>query len=416
MAAVNGAELDVRILPALAVVLAAAHLCGRVAETLRQPKVIGEITAGILLGPSLLGLVAPSASEMLFGDEVVGALRPIAQVGLLLFMLVVGMELDLEHLRGQGRRAVVISHFSMVVPMLLTVPLALWLHPRFGGGVGRTGFVLFMGAAMAVTALPVLARILRDSGLGSSRIGSLVLTCAAVDDVTVWCVLAGVVAITGASGPADVVEVLIPAALFAAFMVLVVRRLLARAETIPPALAVAFGLASAWITARIGIHAVFGAFLAGAILPGTASSRLALAHRLDTVTSSVLLPAFFAVVGLSTEIGLLDSAGLWGVAALVVVVAIAGKLGGAVLGARLVGEPWADAARIGVLMNTRGLTEIVILTIGLELRVLDRTLFTVMVLMALTTTLMTAPLLARIDRRPTPVPEDEPTLEQQSGS
>jgi Kef-type K+ transport system membrane component KefB len=360
---------------------------------------MGEIVAGILLGPSLLGWLLPSLQQRLFPAEVVDLLGAIAQVGLVLFMFLVGVGLDIEHLRGQGHRAVAISHTSIIVPFLLGAGLAWWLHPRLGGDVSVGSFALFLGAAMAVTAFPVLVRILQDAGLDRTRLGALVLTCAAVDDVTAWCVLAVVVALISSGGPGEVLVTIGASLAFVLVLWIVVRPLLERVRrpSVPAAVALAF--VCAWCTDAIGIHAIFGAFLAGAAMPRSAMFRGELEARLETAATVVLLPVFFAVVGLSTQLGLLDDPYLWGLAALVLLVAVAGKLGGATVAARLTGSTWADATTIGVLMNTRGLTELVILTVGLELGVISETVFTMMVLMALATTFMAAPLLSLIRHR-----------------
>jgi Kef-type K+ transport system membrane component KefB len=389
----TSAEVGMRLLLALAVLLLCARGAGWVAQRCGQPRVMGEIIAGILLGPSLLGLVAPDLQEYLFPTEVVSGLRAIAQVGLVLFMFLVGVGLDPAHLRGQGHRSVVISHASIIAPCLLGAALALWLHPRFAEGEDVVGFALFLGVAMSITAFPVLVRILQESGMDRTRVGALTLTCAAVDDVTAWCLLAVVVALVGAGGPWDVALTIGASVVFVVFLMWVVRPFLERRGELPLALAAAFAFGCAAATEAIGIHAIFGAFLAGAVMPRSVVTRATFTAQLESVTTAILLPVFFVVVGLSTQLGLLDDAYLWGVTLLVIAVAVTGKLGGASLAARWVGESWRDATTIGVLMNTRGLTELVILTVGLELGVIGDTLFTVMVIMALVTTLMAAPLL-----------------------
>ncbi len=396
LAALSTSEVNGRALLAIAVVTVAAQLAGRGAALVRQPRVNGEILAGILLGPSLLGLVYPEALAFLFPPEVVEALGVLSQLGLVAFMFLVGLDLDLGQLRGQSHRAVVISHTSIAVPLGLGAVLGLWLYPRMGGDVDRLGFVLFLGAAMAITAFPVLARILRETGLDRTRLGVLVITCAAVDDITAWCVLAMVVAVVGSSGPAGVLLTVGLSLAFLAVAFLGVRPLLARLRWLSLPTALGLAVLASWVTEEIGIHAIFGAFVAGVVMPRTDRFPQAVHDRLEPVTVGFLLPVFFAVVGLKTRVDLLDSAYLWGVAALVLVIAVVGKWGGSMLAARAVGESWSDAATIGILMNTRGLTELVILTVGLELGVVTPELFTVMVLMALTTTVMAMPLLALV--------------------
>jgi Kef-type K+ transport system membrane component KefB len=392
----TAAQINTKVLLALVVVIGGSRLVGWIVSKIGQPKVHGEILAGILLGPSLLGVVWPSALGFVFPTEVVGALRVLAQIGLVMFMFLIGLELDLGKLRGHGHKAVVISQASILLPILFGAVLAVWLYPRFGEGVGRVGFTLFLGAAMAITAFPVLARVLQETGLYHTRIGVLTVTCAAVDDVTAWCVLAIVVAVVKSTGPADAFRVIGLSLLFLVVVLQLVRPLLRRLPTIPLWAAIALALAGAWITEQIGIHAIFGAFMAGAAMPRRAELQQDIHHKLEHATLAFLLPVFFVVVGLATRIDLLDTPYLWGVTLLVIATAIAGKWGGSMLAARVMGERWQDAAAIGVLMNTRGLTELVILSVGLELGVISPTIFTMMVLMALTTTLMATPILSLI--------------------
>jgi Kef-type K+ transport system membrane component KefB len=396
VAAMTAAQVNVRILLAVATIVTVSRFFGWLISRIGQPRVQGEILAGILLGPSLLGLVWPEAVDYVFPDEIVGALQVLAKIGLVLFMFLVGLELDLDKLRGHGRKAVFISHASIVVPIALGSLLALWLYPRLGQGVDRLGFILFMGAAMAITAFPVLARVLQETGLYRTRVGVLTVTCAAVDDVTAWCVLTVVVAVVRSTGPLDAVQIVGLSLIFLVVMLKVVRPALARLPGLPVWAALALALVSAWITEEIGIHAIFGAFMAGAVVPRRPEVQIEIHDRLETSTLTLLLPIFFVVVGLATRVDMLDSAYLWGLTAIVVAVAIAGKWGGSMLAARATGETWRDAAAIGVLMNTRGLTELVILTVGLELGVITTTVFTIMVLMALVTTLMATPILALV--------------------
>jgi Kef-type K+ transport system membrane component KefB len=393
---VSGSAQTQHLLLALAVIVAAAQAGGWVARRCGQPRVIGEIAAGIVLGPSVLGALWAGATRTVFPAEVVPLLKPLAEVGLILFMFLVGVELDHDHLRGQRHRAVVISHVSIALPFGFGALLGVWLHPHLGGGTDLLPFCLFVGAAMAVTAFPVLARILQESGLDRTRVGALTLACAAVDDVTAWCVLAAVIAVAGGD-PATTVVVTIGLSLaFCAAMWFGVRPLLARLPEVPLSIAIGLALISAWATDAIGIHAIFGAFLAGIVMPRRTGERLLLTDQLSTVIGTVLLPVFFMQVGLSTRLGLVDSPARWGFLAAVLGVAVAGKLGGATVAARLVGEGWRDAATIGVLMNTRGLTEIVILSVGLEQGIIGPAMFTIMVVMALATTVMAMPVLRRL--------------------
>lgn len=390
------AEVNVRILLAVAAIIAVSRFFGWMINRIGQPRVHGEILAGILLGPSLLGLVWPEAVDYVFPDEIVGALKILAQIGLVIFMFLIGLELDLDKLRGQGHKAVFISHASIVVPIALGAVLALWLYPRLGDGVDRLGFTLFMGAAMAITAFPVLARVLQETGLYRTRVGVLTVTCAAVDDVTAWCVLTVVVAIVKSTGPVDAVVIIAQSLVFLMVMLKVVRPILMRVPHLPVWMALSMALLCAWLTEEIGIHAIFGAFMAGAIVPRRPEVQMDIHDKLETTTLTLLLPIFFVVVGLATRIDMLDSLYLWGITLAVIAVAIAGKWGGSMIAARLTGESWPDAAAIGILMNTRGLTELVILTVGLELGVITTEVFTIMVLMALVTTLMATPALALV--------------------
>lgn len=396
LSAISAAEVNVRILLAVAVVILASRFFGWAISKIGQPRVHGEILAGILLGPSLLGVFWGDGVDYLFPPEIVAALKILAQLGLVLFMFLIGLELDLAKLRGHGHKAVVISQASIITPIALGSLLAVWLHPRLGDGADRLGFTLFFGAAMAITAFPVLARVLQETGLYRTRIGVLTVTCAAVDDVTAWCVLAGVVAIVNSAGPAHALQIIGLSLVFVVVMLRIVRPLLSRVPTVPIWGALALALAGAWVTEEIGIHAIFGAFMAGAVMPRGNGIQEVVKDKLETAILTLLLPVFFVVVGLATRVDMLNSAYLWAITGLVIAVAIAGKWGGSMVAARLTGESWRDAAAIGVLMNTRGLTELVILSVGLELEVISTTIFTVMVLMALVTTLMATPMLALV--------------------
>lgn len=416
----SGTDLVARTFLAVAAILVVARLVGLLFALVRLTRVMGEIVAGILLGPSLLGAVAPSATDYLFPASVTGILEVVGQFGLIFFMFLVGLELNRRLLVGLGHQVVLLSHVSIVMPFATGVGLALLLYPRLGNG-DFSGFALFMGAAMAITAFPVLARILTDTGLNRTPIGALAITCAAVDDLTAWCLLAAVIAVVESSGPGDLLTTLALTFGFVGFMGIVVRPVLGRITArlggrgkLGPGLvpAVLIGLLlSSWATEMIGIHAIFGAFVLGVVLPRNLAARADLRTRLEDVTLVFLLPVFFAVVGLSTRVSLLDSAELWLFTGAVIAAAIAGKLGGSLLGARVAGYGWRQSTALGLLMNTRGLTEIVILTIGQSLGVISPALFAIMVLMALATTLMATPLLSvvypadRIARESEPLPD-----------
>jgi len=395
-----------RLLIQLVVIVVAARAFATVALRLGQPPVIGEIAAGVLLGPSLLGWLAPGASAFLFPATSMPTLQLLSQIGVLLFMFVVGLELKPSYLRGRAHVAVAVSHFSIVIPFILGVMLALTLYSTYAPpGVPFHAFALFCGVAMSITAFPVLARILEERRLTHTPLGVTAITCAAVDDVTAWSILAFVVAVTTAGSAATVLLAML--ALSVAFVLLMVGalrpvlqrvlRLDERADTLRKghiAVIVAVLLGSALTTELIGIHALFGAFVAGVIMPSDGSLRRMLRERLESVSSVFLLPLFFAFTGLRTQIGLLDSMASWAVCLAIILVATAGKLGGTVAAARWTGLSWRDAAALGALMNTRGLMELIALNVGYDLGILTPAIFTMMVLMAFVTTAMTGPLLS----------------------
>jgi Kef-type K+ transport system membrane component KefB len=386
-------------------ILIVARLVGWLFGKLHQPRVVGEMVAGILLGPSLLGWLAPEISATLFPPQSLGNLNSLSQVGLLIFMFLVGLELDLTHLRELGRAAVMTSQVSIIAPFVLGSSFALYLYPRLSDpSVSAAGFVLFMGAAMSVTAFPVLARILTESNMLRTRVGSVAITCAAVDDVTAWCILAGITVIVRSSSlELPVWFTLGGLVAFVLAMVFVVRRALGKLEAAYErrghltqgliAIILMVVLASGWITESLGVHALFGAFLAGVVMPRHDELSEELSGKFEALVVVLLLPIYFALTGLRSSIFLITGARMWLYAAAIIVLAVAGKLGGSLLSARLNGMTWRESAAIGVLMNTRGLVELVILNIGLDLGILSPALFSIMVLMALVTTLMTTPLL-----------------------
>lgn len=389
----------------LIAIIGLSRLIGRGARWLGQPLVIAEVVAGIVLGPSLLGQVAPQWMGALFPAESLPGLKLLSQVGLVLFMFLVGLDLDPGMLKGKGKASVAISHSSIAVPFALGAGAgALWLYESLSSpSVPFLSFVLFMGAAMSITAFPVLARILSERGLMQTRVGAVALTCAAVDDVTAWCLLAFVVSLVRASDLMEAVLTTVLALVYSGFMLAAVRPFLARLGARVAkgrgltqnvvAVALLMLLASAWATERIGIHALFGAFLFGAIIPKEHGLAGGLAKRVEDVAVVLLLPVFFAFSGLRTQLGLLNSAEAWTTCGVIILLACVGKFGGSAVAARLTGMRWREAGAIGVLMNTRGLMELIVLNLGLDLGVISPTLFTMMVLMALVTTVITTPLL-----------------------
>jgi Kef-type K+ transport system membrane component KefB/nucleotide-binding universal stress UspA family protein len=397
-------HIVVLILIELLVVIGLSRIVGLGFERIKQPLVIGEIVAGIMLGPSLLGWLAPAWKAALFPAEALPSLGVLAQVGLIFFMFLIGLELNPKYLQGNLNVAVLISHVSILVPFSLGSLLALLLYPLVSNGdVSFTAFALFLGAAMSITAFPVLARIITENNLQRSRLGTLALTCAAVDDVTAWCVLALAIAVTRTNSMAGAVPTILYSILYIGVMVTVGQKFLKnlsryydRRGKLPQILVAMIYMAvvaSALITETIGIHFIFGAFLLGAVMPKNAGLTRELAEKTEDFVLVFLLPLFFAYSGLKTEIGLLNTPDKWLLCLAVIGVAIIGKYVGTYLAARVSGIDKREAAALGWLMNTRGLTELIVLNIGLELKVISPLLFTMLVIMALVTTFMTSPLL-----------------------
>lgn len=412
-------DILVHVLLALVAVILASRALGAVFRYLQQPPVIGEVIAGILLGPSLLGRISPSAYGYLLPPTVAPFLGIIAQVGAILYMFLVGLELDTGLLRKKTHATLAISHASIIAPFLLGSLLALWIYPKLSSNdVPFSVFAMFMGVSMSVTAFPVLARILTDRNMHRSRMGVVALTCAAVDDVSAWCLLAFVVSVVQARVGGAVLTIGLSIG-YIAFMFIVARPLilrLVRAQEARPhdltqsaTAAVFIGLLlSSLATEYIGIHAVFGAFLLGAVIPHDSFLAKDLTKRLEDTVVVLFLPTFFAYTGMRTQIGLVSGVEQWLICGLVILVACAGKFGGSAVAARLAGLSWRDSAALGVLMNTRGLMELIVLNIGLDLRVISPTLFAMLVLMALVTTLATTPVLHLLTRGRTT--DEEPDL------
>jgi Kef-type K+ transport system membrane component KefB len=400
--ALHGATPDVlaRLLLALLVVILAARLLGALFRRIHQPPVIGEVVAGILLGPSLLGAVAPEVSAFVFPADVLPLLGLLAQMGVILFMFLVGLDLDATTLRQRTHAVVAISHASIAAPFVLGSALALALYPRFStSDVPFATFALFLGVALSITAFPVLARILRDHGIDRTPIGVIAISCAAVDDVTAWCLLAIVVGVARGQAGSGLTSVALAVAYVALMWVAVrpaLRSAVARHEagSRGAVAAVLVGLvASALATETIGIHALFGAFFLGALVPHDSKLARDLAARTEDLVLVLLLPAFFAITGLRTQLGLLGTLDHWLWFLAILALACVGKVGGAALPARLTGLGWRESATLGVLMNTRGLMELIVLNVGLDLRIISHTVFALLVLMAVATTVATGPLL-----------------------
>ena len=394
------------LLTALAAVVLLGRILGRLFRSIRQPPVIGEVVAGIVLGPSLLGSLWPDAYAFILPASVAPSLGLLSQLGVVLYMFLVGVELDSNIFRGQIRSTATIALASIALPFALGIWLAPRLYPELApNAVKYTHFALFVGVAMSITAFPVLARILADRGITQTALGRLALTCAAIADVTAWCLLALVVGVVQSSDRGLLTSVLTMAFIAVMFVAVrpVVVRLSRRWENREPdrgeiAIVLVAALLSALATEAIGVHAIFGAFLFGAVIPHTGALAQALERRIEYVVTILLLPAFFAFAGMRTEVGLLSSASMWLTCAVLIVVATAGKFGGTLLAARITGHDWRRSTELGLLMNTRGLMELIVLNVGLDLGIISPALFTMMVLMALVTTMATTPLLTAVQR------------------
>jgi len=395
----------VTIIIQIAVIIVAVRALGFAFKFIGQPQVIGEMAAGILLGPSFLGSMAPRFSAILFPAPSLNYLNTISQLGIVLYMFLVGLELDLKDLKGQGRAALLTSHASIVVPFVSGSMLALFLYPRLSDGrVSLIAFASFMGAAMSITAFPVLARILTDRGMLGSRLGTLAIACAAVDDVTGWCILAYITLLIRAQDRARPPWATVLGSIaFVLIMVFAVRPLLRRLRAAYEksgrlgegliALVLLLALSSALATDRLGIHLLFGAFLAGVIMPKDAAFSRHILDKFQSLTVVLLLPLYFAYTGLRMNLQGVRGGRMWLYCGVIIAVAIGGKLAGSMIASWAAGNDWRHAAALGVLLNTRGLMELVILNIGLDLGVISPPLFAMMVLMALVTTFITTPLL-----------------------
>ena len=383
-------------------IIIVARVFGWVFKKIGQPSVIGEIIAGIFLGPSVVGMYFPEYSSLLFPTASLGNLGFLSQIGLILFMFVIGMELDLKVLKNKANDAVVISHASIIIPFAMGIGLSYFIYTQFAPvGVEFLSFSLFMGIAMSITAFPVLARIVQERGIHKTKLGTIVITCAAADDITAWCILAAVIAIVKAGSFSSSLYIIVLATFYVAVMLFVVKPFLkkigdlyATKENLSKPVVAIFLLTliiSSYCTEVIGIHALFGAFITGAIMPDISKFRSLFIEKVEDVAVILLLPLFFVFTGLRTQIGLLNDPYLWKITGAIILVAVAGKFLGSALAAKFVGQNWQDSLTIGALMNTRGLMELIVLNIGYDLGVLSGEVFTMMVIMALVTTFMTGP-------------------------
>ncbi|MBA3831087.1 MAG: cation:proton antiporter [Chthoniobacterales bacterium] len=376
-----------------------------------QPAVVGEMMAGVLLGPSLFGLLAPGAFQYVFAPSSLEPLHLLSQIGVCLFMFAVGMEMDWVELREKASAAILISHTSIAIPSLLGAGVACLLYERLAQtGAPFVPFALFVAISMSITAFPVLVRILQDRRILKTPLGRIASACAAVGDVTAWGLLAFVVAIARSADSRSAIFCLCMVLVFVAVMFVALkpnlpgwlgREALERPKPSKGVLAIviAIVLASALCTQLLGIRALFGSFVAGLIMPTASGFRGKLGVRIENISSVLLLPVFFAFSGLRTEIGLLHDRSDWLICLLIIAVATIGKLGGSSLAARLTGMKWRESFQLGALMNTRGLMELIALNLGYELHILSQRVFSMLVLMALVTTIMTGPLLSLFGHR-----------------
>lgn len=392
----------------IAVIITAAKLLGSLFKRIGQPAVIGEIAAGILLGPSLLGWLAPDTMAFLFPTSSLGTLQLLSQIGLILFMFIIGLEVDMDVFKTKATQGIVIGHISIVFPYFLGVILAWFLYSEYAPA--NTPFVaygLFMGIATSITAFPVLARILRERKMTKTPVGSLAILCAAINDITGWFLLAIVITIAKAGNIPAALMGIVWSLIYVVSMFAFVKPLLkklsdkrftdGKSDITFTGIVFFMLIASSFIAEAIGIHALFGAFMAGVIMPTSSSVRHVFTEKVEDVSVTLLLPLFFAYTGLRTQIGVLNQGHLWLLCVEVIGIAVIGKFVGSTLAAKLVGQNWKDSLTIGALMNTRGLMELIVLNIGYELGILTTEIFTIMVLMALITTLMTGPALNMIE-------------------
>ncbi len=399
----------------IAVIIGFSHLVAALFRRFGQPKVVGEMAAGIALGPTLFGLFAPHSFHALFPPASLGYLNALSQAGLTIFIFLVGVRVDFAELRHQSRIAFVTSNVSVILPLLMGLGVAQYIFPRYGTG-SPLAFALFIGTAMSVTAFPVLARILMERNLLTTRLGSVAIACAAVDDMTAWILLAVIVAMTKHDPHAQSLPsmmVYIAVYLVVAFILrwaleVWAKRFNDRKIPLDSILVfVVLALVSGAVGEQLGVHALVGAFIAGLVTPRRFREQLV--DKLEAVTLIILMPLFFALTGIRTNFIFNAGAGMYFDFFLILLVAVASKWGGAAIGARAMGMGWREASQLGLLMNTRGLVGLVVLNVGLDLGILSPQLFSMMVAMALVTTFMATPLMdvfaAKKAGKPVAVPE-----------
>jgi Kef-type K+ transport system membrane component KefB len=397
------------LLAQIITIIIVSRIFGWIFIKIGQPTVIGEIVAGIVLGPSLIGLYFPEFFNALFPVQSLGNLQLLSMIGLILFMFVIGMELDLKVLKSRANEAVIVSHASIIIPFALGMGLAYFIYPSFAPkNISFEAFSLFIGISVSITAFPVLSRIVQERGINKTKLGTIVITCAAADDITAWSLLAAVIALAKAGSFLSALPTILMAIGYVLVIFKIIRPFLkkvgdlhASRETLSKPVVALFFLTlilSAYLTEIIGIHALFGAFIAGAIMPDNQNFKRIFIEKVEDVALVLLLPLFFVFTGLRTHVGLLNDPYLWKVCGFVILVAITGKFAGSAMAAKFVGQSWHSSLTIGALMNTRGLVELVALNIGYDLGILTPEIFTMLVIMALVTTFMTAPALHFIDK------------------
>lgn len=399
--------LSIMILQIITIILF-SRLLGHIFRRISQPMVIGEIFAGIILGPSVLGAFFPQVSAFLFPTSTLSNLQFLSQIGLMLFMFIIGMELDITILKKRAAEAVLLSHSSIALSYLLGVGLSYFIYTEYApANISFTSFALFIGVAMSIMAFPVLARIMQERNLTRTPLGYLTLTTAAVDDITAWCILALVIAVVKAGTLLNAAFTIFMVILYVLFMLKLLQPLLSRLGRLyitresPNKTFIAFIFAillfSSFLTEVIGIHALFGAFLAGVIIPNELNFKSIIAEKIEDLSLILLLPLFFVFTGLRTQVGLINHPEELMMCAVIIALAVAGKFSGSLLAARYLKLPWKNALSLGVLMNTRGLMELVVVNIGYDLGVIGPEIFAMLVIMAMVTTFMTGPLMELIE-------------------
>lgn len=398
------------LLAQIIIVLIVARLMGFLFKKIGQPSVIGEILAGIILGPSLIGSLLPETFNFIFPEHSLNNLNTISNIGLILFMFIVGMELDMKVLREKINESVAISQAGIIFPFILGMGLAFFLYKGFAPqNVPFLSFALFVGVSMSITAFPILARIAQERSLSKTKLGTVILACAAINDIMAWCILAVIIAIVKAGTVTSALFTIAVAVVYVVIMLKVVKPFLKKIselystpENMNKSIVAGYFLVlllSSFATELIGIHALFGAFMAGAIMPDNKDFRHLFVEKVEDIATVVFMPLFFVYTGLRTQIGLLNSVYLWEIAGLITLVAIVGKLAGSALASKYVGrQSWRNSLIVGTLMNTRGLMELVAINIGYELNVISSEIFAMLVIMALITTFMTSPMLSFIEK------------------